>query len=189
MQASRKNQHLGESTWAKMPKVNAELFSLTYGAMIAQLVKDLEDVTVINDKLEKMGHGIGIRIIDEFLAKTGISNCKSFKDTAEMIAKVAFKMFLGVTAEVSAMSADGNAFSLILNDNPLAEFVELPPQYSNLQYSNILVGVLQGALEMVQLQVEARFLKDVLRGDDCNEIRVELKGVMSNAMSEEYKEN
>lgn len=37
MQASRKTQHLGETTWAKMPKVNAELFSLTYGAMVAQV--------------------------------------------------------------------------------------------------------------------------------------------------------
>jgi hypothetical protein len=37
MQASRKSQQLGESTWAKMPKVNAELFSLTYGAMVAQV--------------------------------------------------------------------------------------------------------------------------------------------------------
>jgi hypothetical protein len=43
-------------------------------------------------------------------------------------------MFLGITAEVSAMSADGNSFSLIINDNPLGEFVELPPQYANLHY-------------------------------------------------------
>lgn len=37
MQASRKSQNLGEATWAKMPKVNAELFSLTYGAMVSQV--------------------------------------------------------------------------------------------------------------------------------------------------------
>ena len=52
------------------------------------------------------------------------------------------------------------------------EFVELPPSaYGELWYSNILCGVLRGALEMVQMRVEARFLKDVLQGDDVIEIR------------------
>ena len=37
----------------------------------------------------------------------------------------------------------------ILEDNPLVEFVELPEQYNKLWYSNILCGVMRGALEMV----------------------------------------
>lgn len=52
-----------------------------------------------------------------------------------------------------------------------AEFVELPPQYSGLLYSNILCGVIRGALEMVQMKVSCRSVRDVLRGDDVNEIR------------------
>ena len=43
-------------------------------------------------------------------------------------------MFLGVTAEVADIATDGNAFSLIITDNPLSEFVELPPMYANLHY-------------------------------------------------------
>ena len=35
-------------------------------------------------------------------------------------------------------------------ENPLAEFVELPPQYQGLNYSNLLCGVIRGALEMVR---------------------------------------
>ena len=79
-----------------MPKVNSELFSLTYGSMVMQLIKDYEDVTVVNQQLEKMGHNIGCRIIDEFLSKSGITNCSSFRETADVIAKTAFRMFLGI---------------------------------------------------------------------------------------------
>ena len=54
----------------------------------------------------------------------------------------------------------------------MAEFVELPPSaYGVLWYSNVLCGVLRGALEMVQMRVEAQFVKDVLQGDEVSEIR------------------
>jgi trafficking protein particle complex subunit 3 len=156
--------------------------------MVQQIIKDNEDVSQINQQLEKMGHNIGIRLIDEFLAKSGVTNCSNFRETAEIIAKVGFKMFLGVSAEVTSWNAENNACSIILYDNPLSDFVELPPQYYELQYSNILVGVLKGALEMIQMQVDAKFMKDILKGDECTEIRLELKGIIKNVMSDEYKE-
>ena len=34
-----------------------------------------------------------------------------------------------------------------------------------------------------------RFVKDVLRGDECTELRVECKGTIETVMSDEYKEN
>lgn len=45
----------------------------------------------------------------------------------------------------------GSYFTLTLDENPLAEFVELPEAAieSGLWYSNVLCGVLRGALEMV----------------------------------------
>lgn len=59
-------------------------------------------------------------------------------------------MFLGITAEVTNVSSDGQECSLVFPLNPLAEFVELPEDIrGSLYYSNILVGVLRGALEMV----------------------------------------
>jgi hypothetical protein len=36
-----------------------------------------------------------------------------------------------------------------MTDNPLADFVELPDEFRPLRYSNLLPGVIRGALEMV----------------------------------------
>lgn len=63
--------------------------------------------------------------------------------------QIAFKMYLGVTPSVTNWSPAGDEFSLILENNPLVDFVELPDNHSTLIYSNLLCGVLRGALEMV----------------------------------------
>ncbi len=130
----------------------------------------------------------GVRLIDEFLAKSGVNNCSNFRETADVISKIAFKMFLGISPDISSWNKENTAFSLIFIDNPLIDFVELPPQYQDLSYCGLLCGVIRGALEMVQLQVECKFVKDTLKGDDVSEMRVELKGTVKNVMADEYKE-
>ena len=72
---------------AKMETVNAELLSFTYGAVVRQLVSDLHEAVEVNAQLEKMGYNIGIRIIDEFLAKSG-ARCGSFREAMETVSKV-----------------------------------------------------------------------------------------------------
>ena len=67
---------------------NAELFALTYGALVVQLVQDYEDYAEVNKQLEKMGYNIGTRLIEEFLAKSSLGRCTDFKDVGEVIAKV-----------------------------------------------------------------------------------------------------
>ena len=91
-------------------------------------------------------------MIDEYLSKTKTARCTDFRETAERIAKVGFKMFLNAPVNVTNWNADGTECSFILEDNPLAEFVDLPEQLQNLKYSNILCGVIRGALEMVRKQ-------------------------------------
>ncbi len=83
-------------------------------------------------------------------------------------------MFLGISPNVSNWSADGTEFSLILDENPFAEFVELPEEAISQEfwYSNLLCGVLRGALEMVHIQIQTWFVSDTLKGDEVTEIRV-----------------
>ena len=61
-------------------------------------------------------------------------------------------MFLGISPVVTNWSAASDEFSLILDNNPMAEFAELPEGHEGLLFSNILCGVLRGALEMVRVQ-------------------------------------
>jgi hypothetical protein len=63
--------------------------------------------------------------------------------------QLGFKMFLGVTATVTNWDVEGTSCSIVLEDNPLVDFVELPDTCQGLQYCNLLSGVIRGALEMV----------------------------------------
>ena len=61
-------------------------------------------------------------------------------------------MFLNISPTLSNWSSDGKQVSLLFDENPLADFVELPyngKAQEELWYSNIFCGVLRGALEMV----------------------------------------
>lgn len=74
----------------RVDKVSAELVTLTYGTIVAQLCKDYEyNYPDVNKQLERMGYNIGIRLIEDFLAKSSAPACTNFREVAEMISKVA----------------------------------------------------------------------------------------------------
>lgn len=73
--ASTRHKALGDELWKKSDhvrgqpspskqleliaaQINAELFSLTYGALVVQLIKDYEDYGEVNTQLEKMYEGL-----------------------------------------------------------------------------------------------------------------------------------
>lgn len=136
------------------------MVTLTYGTIVASLCRDLTvpnttgktDYLAVNAELDRMGYNIGLRLIEDFLAKSNTGSCSNFRETAEMISRVGFKIFMNITPTVSSWSQDGKSFSLTFEENPLADFVELPDDgraQDELWYSNILCGVIRGALEMV----------------------------------------
>lgn len=118
------------------------------------MVKDYDNVDDVNKQLERLGYNMGIRLIEDFLAKTSTGRCLDLKDTADKI-QTAFRMYLGVQPNVSNWSAAADEFSFIFDSNPLTELVELPEDLKGLRYCNIICGVLRGALEMVQLDVQS----------------------------------
>ncbi|QIW98045.1 hypothetical protein AMS68_003563 [Peltaster fructicola] len=184
--ASSKAARLGEEVWkSRIDKINTEVVTLTYGTIVASLCRDLTvantakktDYAAVNTELDRMGYNIGLRLIEDFLAKSNTGQCSNLRETAEMISKVGFKIFMNITPVVTSWSQDNKSFNLIFEENPLADFVELPDDgraQDELWYSNILCGVLRGALEMIQMQIEAHFVRDVLRGDDTTEMKVTL---------------
>jgi trafficking protein particle complex subunit 3 len=184
---------VANTLWQKQAKCNAEFFALTYGALVAELLRDLEDSAQITAELDRMGHSMGVRCIEEVLAKTSGSGTagpttKSFAETAELI-QTAFRMFLGLPVETKAVSE--TSYSIVFADNPLAIFVEMPPpatDENNLEYSQLLAGMVRGMLEMLQYDVSCRFTSTVLAGGETNVISVELKQILQEGAGQDYQE-
>lgn len=61
---------------------------MTYGALVVQLIQDYEDYSEVNKQLDKMGYNIGTRLIEDFLAKSGVGRCADFKEVGEVVSKV-----------------------------------------------------------------------------------------------------
>lgn len=153
-------------------KVNTDLFALTYGSIISQLLIDCENVEEVNKQLDRMGYNIGLRMIEDYLAKSSTPRCRDLKDVAEKL-QHAFQMYLNVMPTIDHWSQANDEFSLILYNNPLTEFVELPDSLQTMNYLNILPGVIRGALEMVSVPVRAWIKSDLLKGDHETEIRIQ----------------
>ena len=76
---------------------SGELFSLTYGALVAQLVRDYEKDEDINQQLDKMGYNIGVRLIEDFFARSQQGRCHDLKETADVLAKVCISIKCGIS--------------------------------------------------------------------------------------------
>ena len=76
----------------------------------------------------------------------------SFAFLVADVSEIGFKMFLNITPTVTNWTSDNKQFSLLFDENPLADSVELPDDgraQDELWYSSMLCGIIRGALEMV----------------------------------------
>ena len=177
----------------QVEKINSEILTLTYGSLMVRLIKDYEKPEEINDQLEKMGYNIGIRLIDDFLAKSCIDPPKTFEEAISIITNNALKFYLNVGAKYELVKTDSNMidtnqqyeYRIFFKENPLNDYVELPDKFKGLWYSNMICGVIRGALEAINIKVECKYNKDTLKGNDLNEIRVKLIEIIEEKLQEE----
>jgi hypothetical protein len=77
--------------------MNADLFTLTYGALVMDVIRDREQPEEVNRQLDKIGYNMGLRMADDFLAKNPrIGRCSTMQQLGEVLAKSACKTYLGV---------------------------------------------------------------------------------------------
>ena len=188
-----KNTQNKSSFLDQVEKINSEVLTLTYGSLMVRLIKDYEKPEEINDQLEKMGYNIGIRLIDDFLAKSCIDPPKTFEEAISIITNNALKFDLNVGAKYELVKTDSNMidsnqqyeYRIFFSENPLNDYVELPDKFKGLWYSNMICGVIRGALEAINIKVECKYNKDTLKGNDLNEIRVKLIEIIEEKLQEE----
>lgn len=64
---------------------NSELLTLTYGALVSQMLKETENTEDVNKQLERIGYNMGVRLIEDFLARTSSNRCMEMRETADKI--------------------------------------------------------------------------------------------------------
>ena len=190
---SNKNAQNKTNFLNQVEKMNSEFLTLTYGSLMVRLIKDYEKPEEINDQLEKMGYNIGIRLIDDFLAKSCIEPPKTFDEAINIITNTALTFYLGIGAKSELIKSDNNIidsnqqyeYKIYFTDNPLNDYVELPDKFKGLWYSNMICGVIRGALEAINIKVECKYTKDTLKGNEKNEITIKLIEIIEEKLQEE----
>ena len=189
---SKKIQQARPNFLNGVEKINTEFLTLTYGSLMVRLIKDYEKPEEINDQLEKMGYNIGIRLIDDYLAKSCIDPPRTFEEAIAIISNNAIPYYLGCRAKYELIKSDNLSesnqqyeYKILFSENPLNDFVELPEKFKGLWYSNMICGVIRGAMEAINIKVECKYYKDTLKGHDNNEIRIKLIEIIEEKLQEE----
>lgn len=66
--------------------------TLTYGALVSQMLKEIDNTDDVNKQLERIGYNMGVRLIEDFLARTTSTRCLEMRETADKLQQ-AFRYF------------------------------------------------------------------------------------------------
>jgi len=64
---------------------NSELLTLTYGALVSQMLRDFDNIDDVNKQLERIGYNMGMRLIEDFLSRTNSTRCMDMRETADKV--------------------------------------------------------------------------------------------------------
>lgn len=218
-------ENIGKSCYQNSAKVSGDLFVLTYGALVTQILEDFQnDVTKTNDKLKELGKDIGYRLVDELLAVTQIKRCAGIEVTIDILANIGFKLFLGVvptvtndlssnvmptvdfkninlsknedeTFKVDSVSESipktitpaSKEYYLSFEENPLERFVSLPKHLEGLKFSNVLCGIVESSLELLNIEAKCDISPN-LNNEKSTCLKVNFIRLLDDIAGEEYRE-
>lgn len=194
---------VGDEMWKNQERVNGDLFAFTYGAMVSTLFREnFGDVASINARLDRMGYGIGCRLVDDFVSKLPSGTplpraCSDLRPAAEILAKAAFRVYLNIAQPltVGEWSEDYTSFSLtfpqlnnggnlqtsssgsVFFDGLGSEWVQLPEAAikGQLSYYQMLCGIIRGVLEMLQMQTQVSVVADPLLDRSASSLVLSVK--------------
>ena len=167
---SRRNQSYDALLETKNIKV--ELLTFMYGTLLVRLTKDIKDINELNKKIELIGYDIGKRLVDDLIDDfQRVDQSDQNKLMEKLICQLA-QHYLGIIGNYNQVGE--NEFHLKFNQNPISLYVELPESLEGLCYSNIICGIMRGMLEITGFEVRCEFIKDKMKGDDINDIKITL---------------
>ena len=167
---SRRNQSYDALLETKNIKV--ELLTFMYGTLLVRLTKDIKDINELNKKMELIGYDIGKRLVDDLIDDfQRVDQSDQNKLMEKLICQLA-QHYLGIIGNYNQVGE--NEFHLKFNQNPISLYVELPESLEGLCYSNIICGIMRGMLEITGFEVKCEFIKDKMKGDDINDIKITL---------------
>ena len=167
---SRRNQSYDALLETKNIKV--ELLTFMYGTLLVRLTKDIKDINELNKKIELIGYDIGKRLVDDLIDDfQRVDQSDQNKLMEKLICQLA-QHYLGIIGNYNQVGE--NEFHLKFNQNPISLYVELPESLEGLCYSNIICGIMRGMLEITGFEVKCEFVKDKMKGDDINDIKITL---------------
>ena len=169
---SKRNKGI-DAIFMERKKNRVELLTFMYGTLLVRLTKDIKDINELNTKIELIGYDIGKRLVDDLIDdfQRGLDPSDQNKLMERLINQLT-EYYLGIIGTYNQVSE--KEYHLIFPENPISSYVELPESLEGLCYPNIICGILRGMMEISGFEIQCEFVKDKMKGDDINDLKITL---------------